>query len=105
MYFRQNPQMTLGQRMTLGDQIASGKVRSDACESFCAIYNALTPLSELHKLLCKQTCCATKNATFSARTRYLLFDLKMPIVEKSVCFIKLNALKIDFNVNNYHVIK
>ena len=38
LYFRHNTQMTLGQRMTLGSQIASGKVRSDSCESFGAIF-------------------------------------------------------------------
>ena len=46
MYFRYNPQMTLGQRMTLGGQIVSGKVRSDSCESFGAIFGALAPLGE-----------------------------------------------------------
>ena len=52
--FRHNPQMTLGQRMTLGGQIASGKVRSDSCKSFGAVFGALAPLVEpRHKVLCK----------------------------------------------------
>ena len=38
--------MTLGERMALGGQIASGKVRLDACESFGVIFNALPPLGE-----------------------------------------------------------
>ena len=46
VYFRHNPQMTLGQRMTLGGQIAIGKVRSDSCESFGVIFGALAPLGE-----------------------------------------------------------
>ena len=44
--FRDNTQMTLGQHMTLGGQIASGKVRSDSCESFGAIFGALAPLGD-----------------------------------------------------------
>ena len=46
VYFLHNPQMTFGQRMTLGGQTASGNVRSNACESFGAVFGALAPLRE-----------------------------------------------------------
>ena len=46
VYFQHNLQMTLGQRMTLGGQIANGKVRSGSCESFGAIFGALALLGE-----------------------------------------------------------
>ena len=52
----------------------------------------------------KKTCCATKNVTLSPRTRcYLIW--KCQWWKNQFVSLSLNALKIDLNVNKYHVTK
>ena len=48
VYFRHNQQMTLGQRMTLGGQIASGEVRSELnpASRLVPFFGVLAPLGE-----------------------------------------------------------